>query len=54
MDSLSPRRLNLRGDCDTLQLMVDAGIKLEDMRHTLPNLKMLLLTLAAQDRPPAT
>ncbi|KAJ9120869.1 hypothetical protein QFC22_002804 [Naganishia vaughanmartiniae] len=34
-------------------LMVDAGIKLEDMRHTLPNLKMLLLTLAAQDRPRA-
>ncbi|KAJ9105346.1 hypothetical protein QFC21_001715 [Naganishia friedmannii] len=34
-------------------LMVDARIKLEDMRHTLPNLKMLLLTLAAQDRPRA-
>jgi hypothetical protein len=37
----------------TLQLMIDVGIRIEDMRHTLPNLKMLLLTLAAQDRPPA-
>jgi hypothetical protein len=36
-----------------LQLMIDVGIRIEDMRHTLPNLKMLLLTLAAQDRPPA-
>lgn len=53
MDGLFPRRLDLRSDYYTSQLMVDAGIKLEDMRHTLPNLKMLLLTLAAQDRPPA-
>jgi hypothetical protein len=29
-------------------MMVEARIRIEDMRHTLPNLKTLLLTLSAE------
>jgi hypothetical protein len=31
-----------------VQMMVDARIRIEDMRHTLPNLKTLLLTVSAE------
>jgi hypothetical protein len=33
-------------------MMIQAGIMIQDPRHTLPNLKTLLLTLASRDRPP--
>ena len=34
------------------QMMMQAGIMIQDPRHTLPNLKTLLLTLASRDKPP--
>lgn len=35
-----------------LQMMQDANIRLVDARHTLPNLKALLLTLSSPELPP--
>ncbi len=32
-------------------MMVDARIRIEDIRHTLPNLKTLLLTVSADMTP---
>lgn len=44
-----PRSVVLRHD---MQMMIQAGIMIQDPRHTLPNLKTLLLTLASRDKAP--